>query len=480
MGRVLNVRKAVNSTINSTAVTKAEQVIVQNEYDKLGQLKKKTLGANNLETLNYDYNIRGWMLGMNRDYARDVNSSNYFGFDLGYDKTSNNLINGQTYNNPQYNGNIEGMVWKSKGDGEKRKYDYVYDAANRLLKADFTQYTGSAFNQTAGINYDVKMGDGTTVSTAYDANGNIKQMQQWGLKIGGSSQIDNLTYTYQSGSNKLAKVTDTFSPPGGGAGGGLGDFHDGINGSSDDYSYDVNGNMNIDNNKAISSITYNYLNLPSLITVAGKGTITYTYDAAGNKLKKETAETGQPVKTTLYVGGAVYENDVLQFLGHEEGRIRYNATNNTLQYDYMVKDHLGNVRMVLTEEAQQNMYPAATLEAATITAESDYYGNLTNTQYTKPSWFGDPLYLTSTKVAQVKNASGNQKIGPNMILKVMAGDSYNIRVASGWSSGSAATNDNVNVAADLLTLLSTGAATLSGGKATPALLQNSNSKFSNQ
>ena len=81
--------------------------------------------------------------------------------------------------------------------------------------------------------------------------------------------------------------------------------------------------MNLDNNKAISSITYNYLNLRSVITVTGKGTISYTYDAAGNKIKKEVNEAGQPLKTTLYVGGAIYENDVLQFLGHEEGRLRF-------------------------------------------------------------------------------------------------------------------------------------------------------------
>ena len=68
----------------------------------------------------------------------------------------------------------------------------------------------------------------------------------------------------------------------------MGDFKDGSNGSTDDYSYDVNGNLVLDNNKAISSITYNYLNLPNVITVTGKGTITYTYDAGGNKLKKVT------------------------------------------------------------------------------------------------------------------------------------------------------------------------------------------------
>ncbi len=46
----------------------------------------------------------------------------------------------------------------------------------------------------------------------------------------------------------------------------------------------------------------------------------YTNDAAGNKLKKVTADNKvSPSKTTttLYIGGAVYENDVLQFVGHE-------------------------------------------------------------------------------------------------------------------------------------------------------------------
>jgi hypothetical protein len=39
----------------------------------MGQLKTKTLGGN-LETQTYDYNIRGWLLGMNRTYVKDLNS----------------------------------------------------------------------------------------------------------------------------------------------------------------------------------------------------------------------------------------------------------------------------------------------------------------------------------------------------------------------------------------------------------------------
>jgi RHS repeat-associated protein len=277
----------------------------------------------------------------------------------------------------------------------------------------------------------------------------------------------------------------------------LDDFKDGANGSGNDYVFDVNGNLTLDHNKAISSITYNHLNLPLVITITGKGNITYTYDAAGNKLKKVTSDittAGKTItKTTTYLGGMVYESrttipantpnddytDVLQFIAHEEGRIRFKpvvgATPASFEYDYMLKDHLGNIRMTLTDEVKSDMYPAATLEPATITNENIYYGNLTNTQFTKPAWFSDPLYTTNTKVAQVKNATGIQKIGPNIVLKVMAGDSYNIRVASGWSSASSATNSSTNVLTDLLNLLSGGVANVSSGKATQAELQNTSS-----
>ncbi len=105
--------------------------VAECEYDAIGQLKRKKLGST-IDTLAYDYNIRGWLLGMNRHYAKDDHQNNFFGFDLGYDKTANGLINNQSYDTAQYNGNIAGTVWKSKGDGAKRKYDFTYDAVNRL------------------------------------------------------------------------------------------------------------------------------------------------------------------------------------------------------------------------------------------------------------------------------------------------------------------------------------------------------------
>jgi hypothetical protein len=357
LGRVVKIeKKTSNSKVNSGSMPGSWKTILQNEYNALGQLKKKTIsptgaiGGGPLEVLNYDYNIRGWMLGVNRGYVKDTTStSNWFGFDLGYDKTSF-TVNGssKSYAAAQYSGNIGGMLWKSTGDDQLRKYDFTYDAVNRLTGADFNQLTNNSFSKTAGIDFSVS-------GIRFDADGNILAMKQRGLKAGNSITIDSLEYTYISNSNKLKNVVDhkneTVTR--------LGDFRSSAaymtelgskTTSATDYSYDDNGNMYVDKNKDIGNIRYNHLNLPDSIIVTGKGNIKYVYDATGTKLKKITTE-GGTVTTTLYMMGN-FVNDTLQFLPQEEGRIRFNKDDNSLAYDYFLKDHLGNVRMVLTEQQQ--------------------------------------------------------------------------------------------------------------------------------
>jgi len=510
LGRLVQTDKKVqNTNVNANALPASYTTVSKNEYDALGQLKKKKLATAynsnaGLETLSYDYNIRGWLLGANRDYAKDANSTNYFGFDLGYDKTNNGLINNQSYAAAQYNGNIAGMVWKSKGDGEKRKYDFTYDAVNRLTGADFNQYAGTSFNKTANVDFSVS-------GLGYDANGNITAMTQKGLQLNSSPVIDQLAYTYTANSNKLLKVLDGIT-----AVNKLGDFNDGTNGTANDYTYDVNGNLISDKNKTIASITYNHLNLALVVTVTGKGTITYTYDAAGNKQKKVTVETNATVPfngtnytpvtittTTTYLGGAVYETkaynnaalaslqytDKLQFMGHEEGRIRalYNngASPNTLTglaYDYMLKDHLGNVRMVLTEELKQDKYPVASMEDAKLAIEDDYY-TLDNTKielasnvtglpaYTNDNGIGnnpsDVSFETANSNKLYKLNSNTNKTGLGITLKVMSGDRIDIHGKSYYfqnNTGGSAANSAVPVI-DILTGLLGGP---SGGVASGA------------
>ncbi|HEY5370688.1 MAG TPA: hypothetical protein VIJ75_17015, partial [Hanamia sp.] len=70
------------------------------------------------------------------------------------------------------------------------------------------------------------------------------------------------------------------------------------------YFKNRNGNLTQDNNKAISSITYNFLNLAQLIHMSGKGNIAYTYDASGAKLSKVVTDSvSKHSITTLYISG---------------------------------------------------------------------------------------------------------------------------------------------------------------------------------
>ena len=455
LGRLLQLRKTIRSQVAGINIEQPEQLLFSNSYNAQGQLVQKILAPSyvgpagqGLQTLHYEYNIRGWLLGMNRDFvsgsepAPGISGGNHFGFELRYDKTSFTEASLAAGSGPKYfNGNIGGVLWKSYGDEALRKYDFSYDPVNRILGADFSQYTGGSFNQSAGINYDIKMGNGTDASTAYDDNGNILRQQQWGLTLTGSRQIDDMMYAYRPASNKLAGVTEYATGGASSSAAGLGDFKDG-HPAGDDYQYDASGSMVQDLNKDISHITYNHLHLPVVITVAPSsaegGAITYTYDAAGNKLKKEVNENGQPPKITYYAGLAVYENEQLQFFSHEEGRARYlppagRFAEGAFAYDYMLRDHLGSVRMVLTEAVQKDEYPAATMEENSRPVEESIYANLPETRSPQPEGYPeDQLTDPNDNVAKTGGSTG-PRIGPSLLLKVMAGDQFNIRVSSYWN-----------------------------------------------
>jgi RHS repeat-associated protein len=431
-GRVVKITRQLNDDgVNNT--------IVQNSYNSLGQLINKSLG-NNLENLHNDYNIRGWLLGVNREYVNST-GNNYFGYELGYDQTAS-AVSGASYTNAQYNGNISGTIWRSFGDGAKRKYDFTYDNSNRLLGGAFTQQSGSAWNISAGVDFSVS-------NLQYDANGNILTMKQKGKLGATSTTIDSLTYTYMNAGNKLEKVADMNTTDN-----HLGDFKDSV---GIDYDYDSNGNLTKDLNKRITAITYNHLNLPESITIPGKGSITYQYDAAGTKLRKTVVDnTVSPTKTTVtdYLGGSVFEQDTLLFLSHEEGRIRaVYKTGRPISYayDFFLKDNLGNVRMVLGTKSDTAYY-AATMETAASAVENALFSNIDLTRTLKPNDYpADNTTNPNAYVAKLNAASGGQKIGPSLVLRVMAGDTIQINATGVYTSTTA--NNTVATPPDMISAI---------------------------
>ena len=105
------------------------------------------------------------------------------------------------------------------------------------------------------------------------------------------------------------------------------EFKDGVK-QANEYAYDANGNLTKDLNKGITNISYNCLNLPSVVTFSDGSTITYTYAADGTKLKT-AHKIGSTTTTTDSCGNVVYENGVQKLLLIEEGYVTLSAASIT-------------------------------------------------------------------------------------------------------------------------------------------------------
>lgn len=442
-GNLRTVKKRFND--NSTW----QRTISDLSYDEQGNLKDRRLGvtgpSTQIEKLNHEYNIRGWLKAINKPYTVTAGSTvNWFGLELSYDF-------GFQVN--QYNGNVAGARWKSKGDGIARSYGYQYDRVSRLKAADFSQ-----LNSASSTIWEKNIVDFSVGNIAYDANGNLLSMKQMGVKSGAPAIVDQLRYEYYAGSNRLRFVRDTTND----VASTFGDFKEpAANNSSNssspttdfDYSYDQNGSLISDKNKDISSITYSHLQLPVLITITGKGTIGFEYDANGVKLRKTiTDNTVTPTKITriLYLLDAIYENDTLQFVGHEEGRIRAirkTGTPVSYAFDYFIKDNLGNTRTVLTDQTDFSMY-SATMEVENAPVESALFSNIDESRANKPVGFPEENgEKQNMSVAKLNGGDPDRRIGPSLVLKVMVGDTVRIGARAFYKSQS--NNQKSNFSAPL-------------------------------
>ena len=308
----------VEHTLGGTKITLADYA-----YDNLGRLQSKSLHGSATNKLTYAYNVRGWLTGI---------SGTKFTQNLYY-----NTGNGTA----RYNGSLSSMTWKAGNESTVRGYKFTYDGLDRLLNA--------TYGETAGIKANSERFSENV--TAYDKNGNIKTLQRYGqTAASGYGLIDNLTFTLAG--NLLNRVDDAAAAS---AYGGGFEFKDGVK-QANEYTYDSNGNLTKDLNKGISTITYNVLNLPNMVTFSDGSTIAYTYGADGTKLKT-VHKTGSTTTTTDYCGNVVYENGVQKLLLTDEGYVTLSDS----KYHYYLKDHQGNNRVVInqsgTVEETNHYYP---------------------------------------------------------------------------------------------------------------------------
>lgn len=360
-GRLLTQKQQINN--------QPVELIAKNIYNELGELVSKGVGgleASPLQTVDYKYNIRGWLKSINDG---DTAGDDLFGFKLNYNSPEHTGIT------PLYNGNISETHWQTANDHNPRSYGYGYDALNRIKTAGY-------FGNYALEGHPMEIENFSLNMVAYDKNGNILSLQRRGLVEADNriDIIDDLVYEYQPSSNKLANVSDNATIDG---------FKDRTGGgrtSGYDYQYDSNGNMISDENKHITSIVYNHLNLPAKVMFFApsglnnpditEGSIEYVYDATGVKLSKTVNSSGPTTNgtptTTYYAGNYMYEEtpsgEALKFFNHPEGYVEPETlgfstpSNPIFNYIYQYKDHLGNIRLSYNKGSYQSLIESAFYE----------------------------------------------------------------------------------------------------------------------
>jgi len=308
----------------------SEFLAASHEYNELGQLIEKNLHRGQasspfLQSIDYSYNIRGWLNGINkRDNGNDTGDA--FFQELFYDSVASvNEFNC----NAQYNGNIAAILWRNSKNGTQKGYGYTYDALNRLTAAAYGERSGGAWN----------FGKYKVPEISYDYNGNIAKLVRYGFCGQSYTCIDSLNYHYHSpGSNRLIGIIE------------LAERYCGFRAvnTMPAYYYDANGNMNMDKNKGIEAIVYNHLNLPTKIEFENNKRIYYLYDAAGTKLRKYYYEDNRLMTTTDYSGPFVYTGHHPDYILTSEGRLKWDDHDSLFHPEYFIKDHLGNVRGLIS------------------------------------------------------------------------------------------------------------------------------------
>jgi hypothetical protein len=100
-----------------------------------------------------------------------------------------------------------------------------------------------------------------------------------------------------------------------------------------------------DLNKGFGTITYNFLNLQYVLTKDANNSITYHYDAQGTKVKQVKTEGGNAT-VRYYFNSFEYDNTKdLNIIHMGEGVINVRSSATVFQYEYFLKDHLGNTRI---------------------------------------------------------------------------------------------------------------------------------------
>ena len=283
-------------------------------YYAHGPLERTILGQQQVQGINYAYTLQGWIKSINPapytggsftlrpDSSGNVVANNSYGLVLDYFDGDYNPISkaaspdsavantlGNDYR-PLYDGNISSMGVNIRGLNSPILYNYQYDQLNRLVHMDAWYRNGSPWASiTKSSDYEENIG--------YDPNGNIQTYQRNGSSGTNSVAMDNLSYSYISGSNKLDHVTDAVSN-------WCATCNDITSQPTGNYQYDSIGELITDAGSGITNITWTvYGKIASISKPGHDSTLLFTYDASNRRISKSVIHAGDTV-TTWYVRDA--------------------------------------------------------------------------------------------------------------------------------------------------------------------------------
>lgn len=246
-------------------------------YYKHGPLAQTILGQLQVQQQDYVYTLQGWLKAVNPDSTiSGMVAKNVYGFVLNYYNNDYAGIGAGSPssgipsqlgsdNKPLFNGNISSMGVNIPKLGNSILYNYQYDQLNRLVTMDAWNSANNAWGSlTKGNDYKERF--------SYNPDGGILTLQRNGA---GSTVIDNATWNYYDGTHRLAHINDPAGRTGFDAG----------NQSANNYTYSEIGEMTGDAERGLTNDWTIYGKLKTQ-TINGT-TITYTYDAAGNRISKQ-------------------------------------------------------------------------------------------------------------------------------------------------------------------------------------------------
>ncbi len=264
-GRGLLHRVYVSMSGEQPSLPDAEYV-----YDVAGRVSevgiRDRVATGFARTVPYTYDIKGRLrtLGAWWDTQGEL-------FGAQYDYLASGRIRAARYLNP-YAANLG-------GEGESVRYAYLhqYDGLGRLTTASYYEYDTGAYDDDASYTYNNRF---KLRTVEYDPNGNITKLIRWAPTedSGGENHwIDDLSYSYEAGTNRVLEVLDSRAP------------------SSEDwdaedtaFQYDLNGNVSQMTETSSGDFTsfpkYDERNLPLKTILPGGITAYYRYSAEGQRI----------------------------------------------------------------------------------------------------------------------------------------------------------------------------------------------------